>query len=141
MCGALLIVALCAYTLLKDYLSIVILCVGCLGVASSVSAQSKFAWTPAVALAAGQSLDAISTVRFLNNGSGCTESNRFVGAHPSAWTLVAQKAAVVGLGVGILKLTGKSASKPIRVIGQVFNYALAGTGTKSAIRNASLCGF
>jgi hypothetical protein len=104
------------------------------------AAAATFDWKPALALTAGQSLDAISTVRFLSNGSGCTESNRVIGAHPATWTLVAQKAAVIGLGVGILQLTGKSDRKAMRVIGQVFSYALGVTGARSAARNVSLCG-
>lgn len=111
-----------------------------LALAVPASAQSRFAWTPVLATAAGQSVDAISTVRFLSNGSGCVESNRLIGTHPATWTLVSQKAAVI-LGTAlVVKVTGKSAVKPIRVIGQVFAYALGATGLHSGLRNASLCG-
>lgn len=97
-------------------------------------------WKPIAAVTFGESLDAASTLRFLSNGSGCVESNRFIGTHPSALTVISQKAAVVVGSALFVKVTGRSTSKPVRVIGKVFAYALGATSARSGLRNISLCG-
>ena len=125
------------------------------GLAPGAQAQSLFTKTDAVTLGAlvgGQAADAWSTHWFLNNGSGCVEGNPRLGPYPSDGRIIKEKVKAVAIVGGVSMLVrlvasdhvGNSKSSPkqrrlARWGARGLELALAGTGSKSAIRNYSLC--
>ena len=126
------------------------------GLAPSAQAQGLFTKADAATLGAlvgGQAADAWSTHWFLNNGSGsgCVESNPRLGPYPTDGQLVKQKVKAVAIVGGVSLLVrllgsdhvgGPSSPKQRRIArwgARGLELALAGTGSKSAIRNYSLC--
>lgn len=128
-----------------------ILCVALTAPALAQETPAKrisFDWPSAGFAIAGQAADVTTTIRFLQ-GDRCTEGNVRYGAHPSAKTLIATKAASVGAIVGLqyafYRLANAAEDHHTRAIAtwssRVFGYLAGGIGFYDASRNVKLCGW
>lgn len=99
-------------------------------------------WKPAIAAAVGQTADAVSTVRFLSNGSRCVEGNALYGTHPSAGRLLAVKAPTVAAAALLAWRAGQpGAPRWVGRLAGVFGYGAGITGGAVAVLNVRACGF
>jgi hypothetical protein len=114
----------------------------------SVSAQAQEAprlhldRLSVVAGVAGQVADGITSYRFLHNGSGCTESNRYTGPIPSAGQIVLSRAVTVGVTLAaqyaLVRLGHGSVTKwSSRLLG----YTSGAIGIQAAVHNVRSCGW
>lgn len=115
------------------------LCALSLGVAVPTSAAPR--WLPLTVAATGQSLDTLSTVRFLA-GDRCVEGNPRFGAHPTTTRLVARTVAVVGAVAFFDWLTHRSSvPRRLRWLGTGVAYTAGGIGGLTAAWNVRHCGW
>ena len=124
----------------------------CLLMARPSAAQDRplrIDWPSVAASIAGQTADQWSTYKFLRNGSGCTERNRFMGQNPSTPRIVLQEAASTG-GLVALQIwmahlerhTQKAgARRVVRWVSRYIGYGNGAVGVKSTIHNVRLCGW
>lgn len=88
-----------------------------------------------IAVILGQGLDGVSTLRFLHNGSGCTEGNVWFGTHPHDSTIILAKVAVILLNMFTVRVfTGSTTIT-------VMAYVTALLGAVAGINNFLLCGW
>ena len=90
--------------------------------------------------AAGQGLDATSTIRFLSNDSGCTEANPKYGPHPSAAQIILPKVALVGAVYLTQRLATATHKRWLIRASQGLGYYAGAQGFYSGARNLALCG-
>lgn len=113
--------------------------------ASMAQAEPRFSnLAPYVASAAGQFGDAVTSIRFSSNGSGCTEANgRFQNADRSfrSGKGLAVKGAIVGGSWVLLWTARRTGSKAAARIAAGVNYLAGAVGGSSAVRNVAICGF
>lgn len=76
--------------------------------ATDTTATRSFDWTPMVVYTASAVTDQWSTHRFLTNGSGCTEANRFLPGRPSDSQLTAHT-----ISFGVIVLTASYLSQQV----------------------------
>lgn len=94
-------------------------------------------WKAAVALAVGQSADAVTTVRALHTGR-CNEGNSAIyGAQPSAGRVIATKAAITGGVLLAMHLIASKARTPRAAT--VMGWIVGAAGGGAAMWNLSQC--
>lgn len=119
------------------------------------SDRVTFDWKPIIVAAGGASADAISTHRFIGNGSGCVEATArytqppYTPAQPNfraMWTDNAISIGAVGLAMWLTHLDqvrhpeSKSARWRARLL-KAGAYAAGSWRASRAVRNVSLCGW
>lgn len=134
-------------------LIVVGLCLGCASTAHAGPLRGLL-WdkTFTAGLIAGQGFDAASTYRFLHNGSGCTETNAWLGPRPSAGKILAQKSFTVGISLAYQALayrvherakhegaegwarTAKWINRGVLLMGGLF-------GADAGVHNVRMCGW
>ena len=121
-------------------------------VASSAIAQDKKSildWPSTVVAVSGQTADIVSTVRFLHNGSGCTEANPRFGPHPTTGALITGKTIALGITIGgsmVLNALANHSESPrvrrfLRIASRSSGYYAGGVGAWFAVQNVHLCGW
>jgi hypothetical protein len=123
----------------------------------AVPAYAEIDWKPYAILAAGQTLDGLTTIRFLHDGSSCREGNRAywpngIYTTPRNAQIMRDKAITIGLGIALntstdalsrwLKQRGDvRASRVVSWLGKGDSYLGGGIGAWDGVRNLELCGW
>ena len=121
------------------------------------AAAERLDWKPYAVLAAGQTLDGMTTIRFLHNGSGCREGNRRywpggIYTAPTSGQIARDKAVAIGLSTALNVstealarwLTRRGDGRAGRIVawlGKGENYFGGGVGAYDGVRNLALCGW
>lgn len=95
---------------------------------------------PYTMLVTGQSLDAVSTVRFLH-GTKCVEGNPLFGEHPKSVTIVAAKGGIVLTSIMLQRFAEHRESKAAKIIARSLSLLAGGVGMKDGITNFRGCGW
>ena len=117
-----------------------ILLVGLLFVAMPASA-APFDWKPYMALAAGQSMDLVTTVHALNGSTPCHEGNPTFGPHPSTLKLAIPKLALIGGLSFVVRYYEKRDSVAGRRVAKTVAYIAGGLGATAGVHNIHECGW
>ena len=97
-------------------------------------------WKPFVALSVGESLDTLTTYRFLK-GTRCVEGNSRLGRYPTGGRLIVWTAIPVATTALASYVLGKSPVKGVRILGKALSYSAGGWGGYHAVQNVRHCGF